>query len=73
LAYIGWLHLSILLTLFESKDDALPLLSLLKVQGIDIELSDWLEEEREIHLLKASLAVARKKLQYILAEFMEND
>jgi DNA-directed RNA polymerase specialized sigma24 family protein len=62
---------SILLALKEHKDDTLPLLNLLKSQGIDIQSVEWPEEEYEIHLLKASLAVARKKLRYLLAEFME--
>jgi RNA polymerase sigma factor (sigma-70 family) len=62
---------AMLYTLKESKDDAFPLIIELKTHGVDIEGVDWPEEEREVHLLSASLAVARKKLQWLLAEFIE--
>ena len=54
----------------DRKDDALPLINALKVHGIDIEAMGWPDEGKEVHLLKASLVVARKKLQWLLGEFM---
>jgi len=63
---------AVLYALTVHKYDALPLLCALKAQGTDIEAGDWLEDEREVHLLNASLMVARKKLKYLLAEFMED-
>ncbi len=50
---------------------ALPLIDALKVYGIDIEAMDLPDEPGEVRLLKASLTVARKKLRWLLAEFME--
>jgi DNA-directed RNA polymerase specialized sigma24 family protein len=64
---------AIIYVLKKSKNDGLPLLSALEARGIDIDSGGWLAGEREIHLLKASLAVARKKLHYLLAEFRESN
>jgi Sigma-70 region 2 len=61
-----------LYALKDCKEDALPLINALKVYGIDIEAMDWPDEPGEVHLLRASLTVARKKLRWLLAEFMEN-
>jgi DNA-directed RNA polymerase specialized sigma24 family protein len=61
---------AMLYALKDRKDDAFPLINALKVYGIDIEAMSWPDEENEVHLLKASLVVARKKLQWLLAEFM---
>lgn len=63
---------AMLYALKDCKEDALPLINALKVYGIDIEVMDWPDEPNELHLLKASLTVARKKLQWLLAEFMES-
>ena len=63
---------AMLYALKDCKEDALPLINALKVYGIDIEAMDWPDEPNEVHLLKASLTVARKKLQWLLAEFMES-
>jgi DNA-directed RNA polymerase specialized sigma24 family protein len=63
---------AMLYALKERKDDALPLIYALKVSGIDIEAMDWPGESDEVQLLKASLVVARKKLQWLLTEFMES-
>jgi DNA-directed RNA polymerase specialized sigma24 family protein len=62
---------AMLYALKDCKDDALPLINALKVYGIDIEAMDWPDEPGEVRLLKASLTVARKKLRWLLAEFME--
>jgi len=62
---------ALLYALKDCKDDAFPLINALKVYGMDIEAIDWPEEPGEVQLLKASLTVARKKLRWILAEFME--
>jgi len=61
---------AMLYALKDSKEDALPLINALKAHGIDIETMDWPEEERELYLLKASLSVVRKKLKWLLAEFI---
>ncbi len=47
-------------------DDALPLLTALKEQGIDIENICWPDEKVDVHRLKALLSVSRKKLRYLL-------
>jgi DNA-directed RNA polymerase specialized sigma24 family protein len=61
---------AMLFALKNRRYDAFPLINALKAYGVDIEAEDWPEEEHEVQLLRASLAVARKKLQWILAEFM---
>ncbi len=61
---------ALLYALKDRKDDALPLINALKARKVDIEAMDWPEEEHEVHLLRASLAVARKRLQWLLSEFM---
>jgi hypothetical protein len=58
---------AILCALKEHKDDALPLINILKAHSIDIEAVDWPEEPREVQQLRASLWIARKKLQGLLA------
>jgi DNA-directed RNA polymerase specialized sigma24 family protein len=62
---------AMLYVLKDCKDDALPLIHALKVYGIDIEAIDLPDEPGEVQLLKASLTFARKKLHWLLAEFME--
>ena len=61
---------AMLCALKDRKDDALPLINTLKVYSIDIEAMDWLEEQHEVQQLKASLSIARKKLQGLLVECM---
>jgi DNA-directed RNA polymerase specialized sigma24 family protein len=62
---------AMLYALKDCRDYALPLINALKVYGIDIEAMDWPDEPGEVQLLKASLPFARKKLRWILAEFMD--
>ncbi|HEX9132476.1 MAG TPA: hypothetical protein VF844_09295 [Ktedonobacteraceae bacterium] len=54
---------ALLHTIGEHRVECLPLIRAFKAQGLDIEILDLADEECEVHLLKASLSVARKKLQ----------
>lgn len=55
-------------SLKDNHEDALPLLIALTDQGIDIESIHWPEGKAETQRLRASLAVSRKKLRYVIAE-----
>lgn len=61
---------AMLYALKDRKDDALPLINFLKAYMVDIEAMEWPEDKREVQLLRASLSIARKKLQSLLIEFM---
>ena len=54
---------SLLFSLREYREEALSLVKAFKVQGLDTEVLDFPEGKKEVHLLKASLSVARKKLR----------
>jgi DNA-directed RNA polymerase specialized sigma24 family protein len=54
---------ALLYSIREHWEESLPLIKAFKAQGLDIEILDLSDEECEVHLLKASLSVARKKLQ----------
>lgn len=56
---------AVLYALKDHQDDALPLIKALKAQGVDIEALDEPKVERERRLLKVSLSLARKKLQWL--------
>lgn len=53
---------SLLFSLRARWEEGLPLIRAFKAQGLDIEVLDFPDEARVVHLLKASLSAARKKL-----------
>lgn len=53
----------------EHRDDVLPLINAFKAREIDVEEIISPDETCEKYLLKASLSVARKKLQWLLKRF----
>lgn len=52
----------------EHRDDVLPLINAFKAREIDVEEINSPDEACEEYLLKASLSVARKKLQWLLID-----
>lgn len=56
---------SVLYNLKDYRDDVIPLTNALKTHKIDVEAMDPLDDESEIYLFKASLSIARKKLQLL--------
>ncbi len=61
---------AVLCSLKNYLSDILPLVNVLKTYGIDVETLAQPNEENEIYLLKASLSVARKKLQWLREELI---
>lgn len=61
---------AVLCSISEHQDDVPSLVNAFKSRGINIEAINWPEEEHEVHLLKASLSPARKKLWWLLKELM---
>jgi DNA-directed RNA polymerase specialized sigma24 family protein len=59
---------AVLYSIREDKEDCLPLIRALMAQGLDIEVLELPDEESAVCLLKASLSVARKKLQSLREE-----
>jgi RNA polymerase sigma factor (sigma-70 family) len=56
---------AIICLLKERVDDLLPLIDAFMHYDINIETIDWPVEKREIHQLKASLSITRKKLEFL--------
>jgi RNA polymerase sigma factor (sigma-70 family) len=50
-------------SLKDKLDDVLPFIDALRNHSIDVEAVNWPEEKRELQSLRASLSIARKKLQ----------
>jgi len=61
---------AVLYSLIEHHDEVQSLINALKEEGIDIAKINWPREKYEVYLLKASLSVARKKLQCLLRELI---
>jgi len=59
---------AVLYSIREHKEDCLPLMRTLMAQGLDIEALELPDEKSAVCLLKASLSVARKKLQSLREE-----
>jgi len=59
---------AVLYSLMEHHDEVQSLINVLKDEGIDIATLNCPKEKYEVYLLKASLSVARKKLQWLLSE-----
>jgi len=52
-------------SLKDKLDDVLPFIDALKNHNVDIERINWPEKKDELQSLRASLSIARKKLQSI--------
>jgi DNA-directed RNA polymerase specialized sigma24 family protein len=61
---------AVLYSLKEHHDEVQSLINALKDKGIDIATINWPREKYEVYLLKASLSIARKKLQWLLRELI---
>jgi DNA-directed RNA polymerase specialized sigma24 family protein len=62
--------LAALCAIKEHQNEVPALINALKKMGLNIDVTNCPNEGHEIHLLKASLYVARKKLQGLLKELM---
>jgi DNA-directed RNA polymerase specialized sigma24 family protein len=50
-------------SLKDARDDTFPLLEALQALGIDVEKMQWPDDKTDLHRLRASLVVSRKKLR----------